>query len=400
MKEIVVIGGGASGLISAICSKNENNNVTILERYEKCGRKILVSGNGRCNYWNSNQDIGHYHSSNFDFIKNVITNENKNATLMFLESLGIEPFIKNGYYYPYSMQSVTIYNILIREIRRKKINIKYLRDVKSIEKEGDKFKIIFNDSFLTADKVIMATGSRAYYNEENNGYMICKKLGHNIIETNPSLVQLVSDDKYFKDVKGIRVNVLVKILINDKVIKEEEGELLFTDYGLSGICIFNLSRIASLNLKQGNKVEISINFIHNFVDNYLEERGNKIRHDNLIELLDGILNEKLIKVIVEKANVDINKKYDNLNLDEQKRLLKNLIDFRVNINNTKTFKEAQTSIGGVDTFEINPDTMESKLVKNLYFVGEMMDVDGDCGGYNLSFSWISGMIAGRSVRND
>lgn len=398
MKEIVVVGAGASGLVAAIFAKNNKNNVTILERFDKAARKVLVSGNGRCNYWNEDQDLKRYHSSDDEFINKVITKENQEAALNFFRKLGVEPFIRGGYYYPYSMQSVTIKNLLLKEIKRKNINIIYEADVYNIVKEENKFKIYYDNVCIEADKVIMAAGSNAYYKEENITYSILRSMGHRFIPILPSLVQLVSRDRILKHVKGIRCNARVSILINDEVVKKEEGELQFTEYGLSGICIFNLSREASINLTKNKKVEISINFIHEFDNDFIDKRSKIVSHDNIFELLEGIINEKLLSALL--INMDINKKYEELSIEEKSTLYNLLTDYKVRIIDTNSFKEAQVSIGGISVQDINPLTMESKVVDGLYAVGEFLDVDGDCGGYNLAFAWMSGIIAGRSVNND
>ncbi len=397
MYDVLIIGAGASGLLAGIFSKNKNNKVLIVERYDKPARKILVSGNGRCNYWNEDLDLKYFHSSNRDFLENVITEENKKDVLNLFKSLGLEPFIKNGYYYPYNMQAVTIKNLLLKELKRKGVLIEYNFDVGKVTKEKEYFRVFSNGKEFLAKKVILAVGSNAYYKEENIFYKLLREMGHNLIPTLPSLVQLKSSDTYLKELKGIRCNVGVGLLVDDELIKYQEGELLFADYGLSGICIFNLSREASIALKRNKKVEVSINFINNLEDNYLESR-KEIIHDNLIEFLEGLLNEKVIRAILNDLNLE--KKYDDLTDIEKKKLTSRLTDFRVNISGTKDFNDAQVSSGGVDTNEIDPLTMESLIVKDLYIIGELLDVDGDCGGYNLGFGWISGMIAGRSVKDD
>lgn len=399
--EIVVIGAGASGLTAAI-EIAKKNKVTIVERYDNCAKKILVTGNGRCNYWNEDFDSRHFNSNNKDFILKVNTLENQRSVLDFFESIGIVPFIKNGYYYPMSMQASSIRNALLLEARKRGVKIINNANVIEIKKVNDKFLLMTTNGGILCDKVIVATGSNSYYKEENLGYTLCKSLGHNIIKVMPSLVQLVGNDNYFKDWAGVRSNVRVKISVDSNILKKEEGEVMLTDYGVSGICIFNLSSIANKALDLNKKVIVHINFFPQIsnIYSFLEERNKILINRNLEEFFEGILNSKLIKIILYKTNLDKNKRWEELNEIEKKSLCDNLTNFKVNIISSKSFDSSQVCLGGIDTSEVNPETMESKLCKNLYIIGEVLDVDGDCGGYNLGFAWLSGIIAGRSVNND
>lgn len=398
--DIVIIGAGASGLVASIFAKNKSNNVIVLERYEKSAKKILVTGNGRCNYWNLDFDNKHFYSSNKDFIKEVNTLENQNKVLAFFESIGINPTIKNGYYYPMSKEASSIRNTLINVSMLNGSSIYVEANVKEIKKENNKFIINYNeDESITADKVIIATGSNSYYKEENLGYKLCEGLGHHIIKVMPSLVQLVGEGIYFKDWAGVRGNVNVGIYVDDKLEKQEDGEIMLTNYGVSGICIFNLSGIANRALNDNKKVEIKINFLPE-IDNlkeFLEERSTHV-YDGLEGFLEGILNHNLIHTILNKNNL-VARKWSNLNNEEKDLLVQELSNFKLKITGSKGFSESQVCTGGVDTKEINPKTFESNVCSGLYIVGEVLDVDADCGGYNLGFAWISGMVAGESVND-
>ena len=397
--DIVVIGGGASGIISSILAKTKQNNVTILERYDKCAKKILVTGNGRCNYFNEIFTNDKFNSSNLSFIKEFNTNENKEKVLDFFDSIGIIPTIKNGYYYPMSKEASSIRNTLLNEAVKKGVNIINNANVKNVKKDNNKFIINYNNEKIICDKVIMATGSNAYYKEETTGYDICKMLGHNIIKPLPSLVQLVGYGNYFKDWAGVRNNSKVSIYVDNIIKKAEVGEVMFTDYGLSGICIFNLSGIANKALDEGKQVEIRINMLNEINDlfSFFEERFKKIGDKKIDDFLDGLIPSKLIKTILKIIKLD-DRFYSSLSSTEKDKLVDSISNFKVKIVGSKSFKEAQVSIGGVDTKEINPNTFESKIVKDLYIIGELLDVDGDCGGYNLGFAWLSGIVAGSSAR--
>lgn len=398
--DIIIIGAGASGLTCAITLARRNYKVTVLEKLNDSGKKILVTGNGRCNYWNESFDNGKFFSSNNKFLEEVNTINNREEVLNFFNSIGIVPNIKNGYYYPSSMQASSIRDILLFECNKLGVNIITNSNVLNVEKDNNKFLINTEDNKYTCDKLVIATGSYAYYKDKTSGYDICKKLGHRIIPVLPSLVQLIGNGN-FKEWDGVRSNVKVGIYVNDSLKKEEEGEIMLTDYGVSGICIFNLSGIANRALYNKDKVYVSINFFPNTEDllSFLEERSNLIDR-SLDMFFEGLINKKLINMILNKSNIDKYKTFKNLSIEEKKVLVNNLSSFRVDIISSKSFDSAQVCTGGVDTNEIDSNTMESKICNNLYIIGEILDVDGICGGYNLGFAWLSGIIAGRSVKDD
>ncbi len=406
MKKIVIIGGGASGLTAASFIP-PNNKVLLLEKRNSCGKKILVTGNGRCNYWNENQDLKYYHSENNEVLGLINTIENRNLVLNFFDSLGIVPYVKNGYYYPYSREASTIRNALLEQVIRNNVEIVNDITVTKIMKNGEKFTIITDKSNIEADCVILATGSLAYYkdNDSNIGYNIAKSFGHTIVKVLPSLVQLKTDQKFVKDWAGVRSDAVVTVLNNGKKLKSEEGEILLTDYGISGICVFNISGLVAKLLDNKEEVTVSINFVSwykegNFLS-WLEIRDKKVTNITVLEFLEGFLNSKLTKLILKLSNVSNNCYWKDLNVSQKERIVSYIENFNVKITATNSFDKAQVCSGGVKLNEIDPLTMESRKVKDLYIVGEMLDVDGDCGGYNLSFAFMSGMLAGKSVsRND
>lgn len=400
--KVAVIGGGAAGLVAAIYA-SKKNKVILIEKNEQCAKKILVTGNGKCNYWNTDQSISHYHSRNMELIESLNTENNRQEILSFFEKIGIVPLIKNGYYYPYSGTATSIKTALMLEVKKQNIEIKNNYFVKDIKKENDQFIISDGNEIISVDKVILATGSLAYYKDDsaNIGYNIAKKFGHKIVKILPSLVQLQGNEKYFKDWMGIRCNSIVSLYQDNDYIKSEEGEILLTDYGISGICVFNISGIAARLLDKGHDVFVKINFVpwykgNNFV-NWIDERSTYIGERKLDEFFEGFLNYKLAHVILKVSNIDKNKSWNELSLREKNILANNFINFSLKITGTNSFDKAQVCSGGVNTLEINKDTMESLIVPGLYFAGEIIDVDGDCGGYNLGFAFLSGMTAGINV---
>lgn len=405
MNKVVIVGAGASGLISAIYAKKNNHDVIILEKNNECGKKILVTGNGRCNYFNEDQDLKHYYSSSGN-INEIITKDNINEILNFFNSIGIVPKIKNGYYYPYSNQASSIKRALEYEIKR--LNIKVITDfdVKKIIKENDKFIIYSENDNITCDKVVLATGSKSYpkTGSTGDGYKIAKSFGHNIVKVLPSLTQLKCHGNYFKKLSGIRCEVNLKLYEDNKFIKEENGELQLTNYGISGICTFNLSGIVSRGLNSNKKEDIVINFLPfinaNKVEDvikFIDDRNSKILNRNIGELFEGLLNNKLIDTLIEISNINKTKSWNQLSNEEKTTLANNICFFKVNVFETNSFDSAQVCTGGINLKEVDLNNMQSKLIDGLYFSGEILDVDGDCGGYNLTFAWISGMISGKNI---
>ena len=399
--DIVIIGGGASGLIAAItASKNKKNKVTLIEKNQTLGKKILATGNGKCNYYNSNQELSHYNSTNNNLLEEIITKENTKSVEEFFSNLGIIPKIKNGYYYPFSNQATTIKNALVKEVEK---NTKVLLEtsVENIKKENNKFQIKTNNGVLECDKVIIATGSKASpkTGSTGDGYKFLKDLNHTIIKPLPALVQLKTKGNFLKDWTGIRTDVEVSLHINNKLIKSDQGEIQLTNYGVSGICIFNLSRFVPIALNNNEKVEIKINFLPftNMPEVLLESISN---NKSVNDILEGILNNKLVQVILNKSSINKDKKYNQLSSKENEVLIENLTNFTLEVIGTNSYEECQVCSGGIPLTEINTKTMESKIIKNLHIVGELLDVDGDCGGYNLTFAWITGLLAGKSDLND
>lgn len=402
MKKVVIIGGGASGLISSIFAKNKDNEVIILERNSICGKKILATGNGRCNYWNEDQNLRHYNSTSKNLLEKIITLDNQKQIMTLFNRIGIVPKIKNGYYYPTSNQAISIRNALVTEAT--KLGVKIYQDalVDKVTYSNNKYIVEFNNKKIIADSLIIATGSKASPKTGSTGigYTLAKSLGHTIIEPLPALVQLVGQGKYFTSWDGIRSDVNVSLYASNKLIKEETGEIQLTNYGVSGICIFNLSRFASAYLKENKKVEVVINFLPWLKEDaitYFDRRTSLMPNRTIFELLEGLLNNKLLNTFLSILKLDESREWTNMSKQEKINLINILTNFHLPIIDTKSFDNAQVCSGGVDLSEINPNTMESLINKNLYIVGELLDVDGDCGGYNLSFAWISGMLAGKSI---
>ncbi len=392
---ICIIGAGPSGLSCAINAKRHGNNVTIYEKNNNAGKKLLLTGNGRCNYGNISHDLTKYHSHNPELIPYIINETNLNKLEEFYNSIGIIPKIKNGYIYPYSEKSSSILSSLKTEIKKLAIPIIYNKDITSIKKEDNHF--IVDGKYY--DKVVISSGGSSYpkTGSTGTGYEIAKYFHHQIIELNPSLMALTSNTGLEKEWSGKRCEVDVSYYEENTLKKTEHGEIQFTKDGLSGICIFNLSRDIRISLNNHQRCFIHINFVPFLKENikdFLNRRSKLLKGRNISEICDAFLDYELVNLLFKSIKIDYHQSWEEISPIEQDKVCSLLTDFIVPIQDTKGFLDAQTTSGGVSLEEIDLSTMESKLVPNLYFTGEVLDIDGDCGGYNLTIAFLTGLLAG------
>lgn len=399
----IIIGAGASGLMASLKIKGD---VVILERNSEAGKKILVTGNGRCNISNTDQDLSHYHSNSSQYLKEIFTTNNLDEMFSTFKDIGIELREKNGYLYPYSNQASSVRDAFLTNINnRRNITIVYDTIVSSIKYSDDEFVMRTNNGIYTADKLVVAVGSNASSMNDNNLLNILENMGHTIIKPLPALVKLNTNLGIEKKWSGIRCDALLSHYENDNYIRSEVGELQLTDNGISGICVMNLSSDIARGLYKNKKEIISINFLHGLnlnsenIDKFLEERDKYINLP-LKNLFTTIINNKLINILFNYYKIDSNKYYHELSEIDKDNIKNMLTNFNINIISTKSFSNAQTISGGVRLDDICVNTMESKKQKHLFIVGELLDINGDCGGYNLTNAFITGILAGRGVNND
>lgn len=403
-KRIIVIGGGAAGMMAAISAKINGGDVILLERNDRVGRKLLATGNGRCNYTNKNLTIKNYHGSNPKFAYSVLSQFNVDTTMEFFERMGITPAIEdNGKVFPLSFQSSSMLDVFRYEIESEGIELITDAYVSNIKKDK-KFNVILKDGrTFQGDKVILATGGRSLPNSgsDGNGYKLCEELGHSIVDVFPGLVQLQLEGNVFKPLNGTKFLGRAGIYIDDKLILEDTGDILFTSYGISGPPILQLSRDALEYIRKGKEVELRVSIIHtkNIEElyKYLMYRLSLMSKKTIEIGLIGLINKKLILPILKEINIDRNKNSANLSKEEIRRLAEVLISWSFKVTGSQPWEYAQVTAGGVNTKNINNKTMESKIHSGLYIVGELVDIDGDCGGYNLQWAWSSGYIAGENA---
>ncbi|BBE30600.1 flavoprotein [Tepiditoga spiralis] len=395
---IVVIGGGASGLMAAISAAKLGAKVTILEKMNKPGKKILASGNGKCNYTNINTNINNYHGKDKKFIESIINNFNVNSTIEFFKQIGVYPKIDSeGRVYPFSLQASSVVDNLLYECKKHNVNIVCNAKVTNIKKKNNLYEVYYNDTKIKANSLIVSVGGKSSSKLGSDGSLFntIKSLNHNFSPMYPAIVQLKLKGN-FKEVKGVRVRGEVTLYDEKKLIAKEKGEQLFTDYGISGISVMNLSGYVHSLKKPILKLDFFPNFSLNELISLLLSRKKNMPHKTFKESFIGLLNSKLIHLIFKLSNIK-DKKYSNVSIDEIKKISKILKESTFDIVGTKDFENSQVTAGGLLTSEINSKTLESKINKNLYFCGEVLDVYGDCGGYNLQWAWSSGYIAGKSA---
>ena len=403
-KRIIVIGGGAAGMMAALSAKKNGGEVLILERNDRVGKKLLATGNGRCNYTNENININNYHGENPKFAESGLAEFNVDKTIGFFEGLGITPAVEdNGKVFPLSFQSSSMLDVLRYEIEEQGIELITEAQVAEIKKEKGFTVILKDKQRFVGDKVIVATGGMALPSSGSDGigYNLCKKLGHTMIDIFPGLVQLKLQGEYFKQINGVKFVGLAGIYVDNKLLLEDRGDILFTNYGISGPPILQISRTALEYMNKGKNVELKVSIIHTKTEDelftYLQDRFKNMGSKSLEFGLIGLINKRLILPIIKILNLDKNKKVADLSKDEIRKLARILTVWTFKVTGSQSWGNAQVTAGGINTDEVNDKTMESKLVKGLYIVGELLDIDGDCGGFNLQWAWSSGYLAGKNA---
>ena len=400
--EIAVIGGGASGMMAAITARKSGKEVVILERKDRILKKVLITGNGRCNITNVNADISNYFGKNISSVENILNSFNPQDTMDFFNGLGIICNEENrGKVYPLSGQASSVVDALRFEAERLGVRIETEFYVRKIEKEGFKFKIYSEDrKKIEAGRVIIAAGGQSYpeLGSNGSGFELAKELGHSVTRLSPSIVQLKTEKHQVKGLQGIKTDVAVTAYGDNKKICTYDGELLFTDYGISGNVVFNISFVMPLYKNVEFEIDFMEKFDYNELYEILKERKKIMSHLTMENYFNGMINKKLGQFLSKVSGIEkLSKPVKDLNDSDIRKLCTVLKKYRVKILETTGFKNAQVTAGGVLLDEVNIETLESKIVKGLYFSGEVLDVYGECGGFNLQWAWASGHIAGENA---
>lgn len=404
--KIAVIGGGAAGMMAAIAAAKHGADVTILEATNRIGNKILLTGNGKCNFANLFSADSCYYCKNVGLLNNIFHKISPNDICTFFEQAGMLVKNKEGYLYPFGEQAAIVLDILRMEV--KKFGVCVVTDEKVI-------KLIKTDTHFVVDtesgkeyrfdKVILATGGRSYpkTGSDGSGYKLAKKMGHSIAPTVPALVQLVGADEFYKMIAGVRSEGVASVYVEERLMRSERGEIQFTDYGISGIPVFQLSRIASYGLFEKKKVTIYADVLPDLDEKAIrtlgEIRKELHKENTLEEFMCGLANKKLCLFAIKQSGHKPNemvREFSSIELSNVVLQLKNMV---FHIVDTKGYGTAQVTAGGVSVEEID-DNLQSKLVEGLYFAGEMIDVDGICGGYNLQWAFAGGYVAGEHAAKE
>ena len=409
MKKIIVIGGGAAGIMAAIRAAENSAHVILLEKMPKVGRKLGITGKGRCNLTNS-ADVEAFVKNihNGKFLYSALSNFSAVYTVNFFESIGVKTKIeRGGRIFPVSDDANEILDALIRKMAILGVEVRNNSAVTEILAENKKIVgVLVGDKIFECDAVILATGGLSYpaTGSSGDGFKFAKQLGHTITEILPALVPLEVEDD-IKTLQGLSLkNVRVKLLADGKKVAEQFGEMIFTHFGVSGPIILTLSRQAAKLLAEKKFVELEINLKPALTPEQLDARilrdFDKFKGKIIKNSLHELLPSKMIPIVLDSAYLDENKRVDEVTLAERRRLIEILQALPLTITKTRPISEAIVTSGGISVKEVNPKTFESKIIKNLYIVGEVLDVDGFTGGYNLQAAWSMGNAAGKFAAKD
>lgn len=407
--DLIIVGGGASGLIAAITAKDFGIDVAIVEGNDRIGKKILTTGNGRCNISNNciKPPFINYHSSNPDFPFTALDKFSLEDTKNFFLSLGL-PIVAlpTGKLYPQSLQASSVVDILKMAIEDRNIPLYTNCKIKDIH-SGKKFKLsTTNEEYklFTANKVVLACGGKTApkTGSDGSGYNLAKNVGHSITPLVPGIVQLKLDYPYLKALSGVKFDGYATLLVDNEIVKKDFGEILFTDYGISGPPILQISALASQSIFNKKKTEVVVDLLPSYskedLEDFLECHFALLSHRPIINALVGVIHKKIIPILLKECGItNLQMPCYELSWKEKMKLLSTLKSWKFACTGTNDFNQAQVTVGGVNTKDVHYDTLESKLVPNLYFCGEILDVHGDCGGFNLQWAWSSGYTVATSI---
>ena len=410
-RTVAVIGGGAAGMMAAIEAARAGAIVTLIEKNPQLGKKLATTGNGRCNY--TNLDMGDRIGGKFrgfhpEFAEAALDVLPPEAVLDWFREIGVEPRFRGSYVYPNSDQASAVVEALREELHRLSVKVHYNAEVKSVQRVEDGFFLIqCTDAVVKADRVILAAGSKAAPKTGSNGdgYFIARKLRHTIVPYVPALCGIRCAGDAFRALAGIRTEAALEFVVDGHCVDREAGELQLVDYGISGIPVFQLSRYAAYALQEGKKAAVYINFLPGFTEEVedpkdravqlFRQRQQRLAGRKMESFFTGLLHQKLGQLLLRMANVRPELPVAELSEKQLRSLASLSVRFKAECIEMNGFQQAQVVAGGVDTTEVDSDTMASRLVPGLYFAGEVLDIDGICGGYNLQWAWASGFVAGR-----
>lgn len=400
---IAVVGGGAAGMMAAITAARNGASVIILERQERIGRKLLATGNGRCNLTNTSLSAANYHGADPGFATEALKRFPVDKTIGFFNDLGLCTRVEEkGKVFPLTGQASTVLDLLRLELERLKMEVRTSTGVRSIRKKGDGFVVGCSVGELSADKVIVAAGGAAapQLGGSGDGMNLLLKLGHSCTTTHPALVPLKTDVGFTKHLKGIKVEAAARLFVSDKAVGEDRGEILFTDYGLSGPPVIQLSLPAMRALSESRAVHVVLDLFPGWTGKHLVDHLSQrffSATDRPVDIaLIGLLHKRIIQVVLEELRL-AGRTSGEISKNDIARIADLLKGWKFTVTGAPPYREAQLMAGGISTRDFNPSTLESRRVDGLFACGEVLDVSGDCGGYNLQWAWSSGHVAGENA---
>ena len=400
METIIIIGAGASGMMAALtAAEAPGRRVILLERQQRAGRKLLATGNGRCNLTNTGAAIENYHGESRAFAAPALDAFPPRAVLDFFRGLGLVTVEEyGGRVYPLSDSANSVLDVLRFHLDARGVELKAAEPVREVKREKQGFTVVTDSERLHADKLIVACGGAAgaRLGGVSDGYELLKMLGHKRTALYPSLVQLVTAPEYPRALKGVRADCALRLYAGESLLAESSGELQFIETGVSGPAVFDLSRAAATG---GKGLILAADFLKDYDEAsllaLLKQRRATLPGLPAGDMLTGIVHNRLGKMLVKYAALNANTLLRELDDGALKKLVGACKDFRLPVQGTEGFDKAQVTAGGVKTSGFNPETLESWFVPGLFACGEVLDIDGDCGGYNLQWAWASGRLAGR-----
>ncbi|NLY08771.1 MAG: aminoacetone oxidase family FAD-binding enzyme [Tissierellia bacterium] len=407
--DVAVIGGGAAGMMAALTAKSANPqlDVVVLERNNRLGKKLLATGNGRCNYTNMNMGPEFFHGGNPEFVLQSLKRFGRDDTIRFFENLGIEPWVEegSGKVFPYSRQSSAVVEALTMALIEHGVKIEYNAKVLNINKENGLFELDLGDVKLKSKAVVLAAGGSAHpaSGSDGNGYELAIKFGHRATTILPSLVQLKAEIPAAKSMDGTKLAYWLALIANRKEVDRRYGDVLWTADGLSGPGILDLSREAIHRYNNGEQILLRVILWEQDRQKTTDMLMKRVKlHENrsMEELMIGLLPKKIIIPFLSFHGIDSNAKGLEISRKDLQKIAQGLCGWDFPMTGYRDYVFAQTTAGGLRTDGFSPATMESELVKGFYAVGEVLDIDGDCGGYNLQWAWSSGYVAGMSVARE
>ena len=400
MKTVAIIGGGASGIMAALtAAKDKDNRIILFERQQRIGRKLVATGNGRCNLTNVGAELKNYHSEQPEFAEFALSKFTPQDTLDFFHDLGLLTVTEyGGRVYPLSNSANSVLDVLRLALEKSGVELRCSCPVRELMKSGKGYQLTTDEDKVYADYVIVACGGAAgeKLGGVNDGYELLKPLGHKRTKLFPCLVQLICEGDYPKALKGVRADGKVTLMLGDDVLASSRGEIQFTETGISGPAAFDISRAAS---SQGEGATIYMDFLQDYACASLEalllKRQKNHGELEASELFTGMLHNRLGRMIVKYCGFGATQPLSSLSREDIVKAFRISKAFPLRLKGTEGFANAQVTGGGVKTTGFNPETMESWFMPGLFSCGEVLDVDGDCGGYNLQWAWASGYLAGR-----